>query len=109
MERIALNRNEKKVLRMVESGITECPPEFPRHTFHLCVHSLERKGLVKGAYVEGGNVECCQMTSYGKTYIAENPRLCNPINWSKIASIAAILSVLVSFLALFVTCQTLSR
>ena len=105
MERIVLNRNEKKVLRMVESGITECPPEFPRHTFHLCVHSLERKGLVKGAYVEGGNVECCRMTSYGKTYIADNPKLYNPISWEKIAAIAAILSVLISFVALFTACK----
>lgn len=55
MERIKLSKNEKKVLLLVSSG-QDCPDSFPAYIFAGCVRSHERKGLVKGAYVEGGGV-----------------------------------------------------
>lgn len=68
---------------------------------------MERIALNKNektAHIEGGGIEAVRLTRTGQYYIYSNPKLPNPINWSKIASIAAILSVLVSFLALFIVC-----
>lgn len=105
MERIALNRNEKKVLRMLSNGQDNLLTEYDISD----VYSLEVKGLVQAAHIESGGIEAVRLTRKGRGYIHSNPKLHNPINWGKIAIIAAILYVLVSFLALFITCQTLSR
>lgn len=102
MERIALNRNEKKVLRMLLNGQDNLLNEFDIPD----VCSLEVKGLIQAAHIEGGGIEAVRLTRMGKAYIHSNPKLRNPINWSKIAAIATILSVLVSFLALFIACRT---
>lgn len=80
MEKIRLSKNEKKVLRLVASG-SRCPATFPAHIYCDCVRSLECKGLVKGAYVEGGAVEAAWLTLDGDCYLIENPKLRNPIEW----------------------------
>lgn len=103
MERIVLNKNEKKVLRMLSNGQDNLLNEYDIPD----VCSLEVKGLVQAAHIEGGGIEAVKLTRMGRGYIHSNPKLHNPINWSKIAAIAAILSVLISFVALFVSCQTL--
>ena len=101
MERIHLNKDEKTVLRMIAGGITVCPAEYPQHKFRLCIRSLERKGLVKGYYVEGGGVEECRLTSEGKIYLSENPYLNNPVNWSMWAAIGSLITAILSLAALF--------
>ena len=70
MERIHLNKDEKTVLRMIAGGITVCPA--------LCVRSLERKGLVKVAYIEGGDSEDIVLTDYGRKLLRNNPKLYHP-------------------------------
>ena len=60
MERIRLGKDEKKVLRMVAVGRGVCPSEYPSHAFNASVRSLEQKGLVKGAYEEGGQCRRCK-------------------------------------------------
>lgn len=105
MERIRLSKDEKKVLRMVACGLGVCPSEYPSHTFNASVRSLDKKGLVKGAYEEGGNVADARMTQYGRQYIAENPDLRNPVNWNLISAVAAVIAAIAGVLALFVACS----
>lgn len=105
MERIRLNKSEKQVLLMVAEGQGTCPAEFPQHIFNACARSLQNKGLVQGAYQAGGGVEDTRMTQYGRQYLAENPRLINPVEWSKWATLIAAISAVVSIVALFVACS----
>ena len=105
MERIKLSKSEKKVLRMVAGGQCVCPVEYPSHTFNAAVRSLDGKGLVRGAYEEGGNVADVMMTQNGRQYMAENPNLRNPVNWGMIATLIAAVSAIVSVIALMVACN----
>ena len=104
MERIKLSKDEKKVLLLVASG-GDCPDSFPAHVFARCVRTLELRGLVKGAYVEGGGVEAARLTSDGRVFLAENPKLRNPINWVRIIEFA--IPVIISIIALFISCSKL--
>lgn len=104
MERIKLSRSEKSVLRMVSVGQGVCPAEFPLHTFNSAVRSLDRKGLVRSAYEEGGNVVDTSITQQGRQYIAENPSLRNPINWGMLATLIAAVSAIASIVTLLVAC-----
>lgn len=100
-----MSKNEKKVFLLVASG-GECPATFPRHIYTECVHSLERKGLLHGAYIEGGDVEAVRITSEGRCFLAENPRLKNPVDWKWIVTTGiAIIGVAISIVALFVACK----
>lgn len=107
MERMKLNNNEKQVLRMVANGQGVCPAEYPLHLFNASVRSLHNAGLVQGAFEEGGGVADSRLTQYGRQYLAENPRLANPVDWSKWAAIIAAVGVVVSIIALFVACNKL--
>ncbi|MDE5703824.1 MAG: hypothetical protein K2H70_03255 [Bacteroidales bacterium] len=89
MERIKLTKDEKRVLRLVENE-TDCPETYPAHVYVGCILSLERKGLIKGAYTEGGMVMDARLTNFGKGYVFANPKLRNPLPWGAIwAAIAA--------------------
>lgn len=105
MEQVKLSKNEKKVLRMIASGQGVCPVEYPLHSFNAAVRSLDSKGLVRGAYEEGGNVVDVMMTQNGRQYVAENPNLRNPVNWGMIATLIAAVSAIVSVIALLVACN----
>lgn len=90
---------------MVACGLGVCPSEYPSHAFNSSVRSLEQKGLVKGAYEEGGNVADTRMTQYGRQYLAENPNLRNPVDWKWIASITVgLIAAVAAIAALFVAC-----
>lgn len=104
MKRIKLTKEEKKVLLLISTGC-DCPDSFSAHIFTGCVRSLERKGLVKGAYVEGGGVEAAWLTSDGRVFLAENPKLRNPINLVRIIEFA--IPVIISIIALFISCSKL--
>ena len=104
MGEIKLSKNEKKVLRLVSLG-EDCPDSFPSHVFAGCVRSLERKGLVKGAYVEGGGVEAARLTPEGRLHLAENPKLWNPVSWVRIIEFA--IPVIISIIALCISCTKL--
>ena len=105
MERITLSRNEKEVLRMIAGGQGICPAEYPLHTFNAAVRSLAGKGLVQGAYEEGSNVADAMLTQVGRQYLAENPNLRNPINWGRLATLIAAVSVGVSVVAMLIACN----
>lgn len=99
MEGIKLSKNEKKVLLLVASG-GDCPDSFPAHVFAGCVRTLERKGLVKGAYIEGGGVETVKLTYLGKDCLIENPRLHNPLDWKWIITTAIWITALIATVVL---------
>lgn len=80
MTRVPLTRDERRVLRLALSG-AGCPATFPRHVYTACVDSLERKGLLAVAWVEGHTPVLVRVSDYGRSYIAMNPRLRNPVDW----------------------------
>lgn len=103
MKRIYLTKSEKTTLRMVALG--HYSSEYPRLLFNASVYSLENKGLVKVAYIEGGDVYPVRMTDKGVQYLAENPQLHNPVNWNALSAAIAIISTIISLIALFVACS----
>ena len=107
MYRIRLSRNEKQVLRLVAGGQGICPAEYPEHIFNAAVRSLHNAGLLQGAFSEGGGVVDSHLTQYGRQYIAENPRLSNPTDWTMWTAVAAAASILISVIALLVACNKL--
>lgn len=105
MERITLKSSEKEVLRMIAGGLGKCPAEYPLHTFNAAVRSLEGKRLVHSANKECGNVADAMLTQVGRQYLAENPNLRNPINWGRLATLIAAVSVGVSVVAMLIACN----
>lgn len=105
MERIRLSKDEKTVLRLLAGGCG-CPDTYPRHVFVSCVERLEMKGLAKGAWTEGHNLEAACITPQGKAYMAQNPDLRNPVDlkWI-IATAIATIGAIAGVLALFVACD----
>lgn len=84
----------------------ECKSDYPEYEFSRTVHSLQKKRLVKGAYTEGGGVEAVRITNEGKSYLRNNPKLRNPIDWKwVIATSVAVASAVFAAAALFVTCS----
>lgn len=105
MEKIYLTKNEKSVLRLLNCG-RDCPDDFPRHIFSGCVDSLEKKGLVYGAWSEGHNLQSARITAKGKDYIALYPGLGNPIDWKwTITTAIALVGTVAAIVALFVACR----
>ena len=105
MERIRLTKNEKRVFRMIASGQSVCPAEYPAHNFTSAVRSLQKHELVQGMFAEGGGVVDSRLTPIGRQYLAENPRLANPIDWGKVGAIVGIIGTLFGIIALFIACN----
>ena len=103
MEKIYLSKREKEVLRLLSVG-EGCPSDYPGHVFASCVQSLELKGLAEGMWATGHILVAARLTSYGETYLALNPDLRNPLNWNLILSVATIISIAISIIALFEAC-----
>lgn len=104
MERIKLSKNEKVVLRlMAHYGLR--PKEYPEHKYNAGVRQLTQKGLVKALYQDGGDLVDVILTDQGEQYMAENPKLTNPVNWAAVATVISVIWVLVSIVALFVSCM----
>ncbi len=101
MERIHLTRREKETLRLIASGCV-CPPSYPLHLFVASVRTLELKGVVKGAWQEGGQLEDACLTAYGREYLALNPLLRNPIDWKWIIFVSiSLVSISVLLFVIF--------
>lgn len=105
MERIKLSKSEKHVLRMVACGQHQCPREYPQHTFSAAIRTLKAKGFISAHFRECGAVIDARITDYGRQYMAEYPRLFNPIDWGMVAAISSIVATIISTLALFVACS----
>lgn len=87
MERIYLTKSEKRTLRRIK----ECGSKsayVSSESYYLDVLSLLAKGLVD-AVVNYDVVVDVKLTYVGKSYLAANPGLVNPVDWTKVAAIAA--------------------
>ena len=104
MERIKLTKREKRVLRTLSRQGFNALSEFDA----TAVRSLDNHGLVQGAYIEGGGVEDARLTNYGKEYLADNPRLRNPINWAKVGAIGTIVGIVVTIILFIIACSLMS-
>lgn len=106
MERIKLTKREKRVLRTLSRQSFAALSEFDA----AAIRSLDSQGLVQGAFIEGGGVEDAKLTNYGKEYLADNPKLWNPIDWKWIvtATIGAIAAT-TGTIALFIACSLMSN
>lgn len=103
MERIKLTKQERHVLKALERYGDECKVDYPEYEFSRTIRSLQRKRLVKGAYIEGGGVEAVRITNEGKSYLRNNPQLKNPIDWKWIITTSvALASAVFAAAALFV-------
>jgi DNA-binding PadR family transcriptional regulator len=100
MEKINLSNTQKKVLRSISLS-DKRPDTIPESVYNPTVRSLERAGLVRAMYEEGGGVVDVRLTDDGIIYLAENPTLENPVAWQ---SALAIIASIISVIALFISC-----
>lgn len=110
MERIKLAKEEKEALRILHEGkinMTTDPQRIGSLSYGF--EALERLGLARCAWSEGHAIEDVAITSKGRRYVDHNPKLHNPIDWEKVAAIAAIISVIIAALALFIACSLIKR
>ena len=104
MERVQLSKRAKAVLKSLRGGASSCSGDIPQNDFNMGAIELQIYGFAKCFREEGGNVEVARLTDKGKLYIMQNPRLRNPINWTRVAAIAACIAALAAVAALFVSC-----
>lgn len=104
MERIRLSKEEKQVLRLAATK-GKRPSTFPAHIYNAAARSLARKGLVNAKFYTTGDVCAMRLTDEGRQYMCEYPSLANPIPCKAVSAITAILALIVSIIALFVSCM----
>lgn len=107
MEKIRLSKSEKEVFRLVANFRGKRPATYPAHTFNQAAHSLYQKGLIVAKFYTNGEVCTIYLTDMGKQYLSENPNLRNPVDWTKVSAITAIVSLLVSLIIALVGCSLL--
>lgn len=103
MERIKLSRTEKQVLRLLQMHEGR-PVYFPEHLYVAAIDSLERLGLVNAGWAEGHELVDAWLSAYGAMYMAQNPKLSNPINWQVLTFAVTAGMLLASIFMLFVAC-----
>lgn len=110
MERIKLAKEEKEALRILHEGkinMTTDPQRIGSLSYGF--EALERLGLARCAWSEGHVIEDVVITSKGRRYVDHNPKLRNPVDWQKVAAIAAITSAIVAVIVLFIACSTIKQ
>ena len=101
MERIKLSRREKQAFRILSKQGFDALSEFD----HPALGSLERMGLVQTARIEGVGIEAARLTTMGKEYLRDNPRLFNPINWAMVSAIVAAVGSIGTIITIIITCS----
>ena len=104
MDKKQLSKKQKRVLRLLRDNRFDLLTEMD----YPALNELRESGLARVAYIEDGIPEAAQLTTYGKNYLAENPKLRNPVDWkwvgtTFIAAIAALAAVAALFLACSLT------
>ena len=102
MEKKQLSKQQKRVLRLLRDNRFDLLTEMD----YPALHELYDSGFARVAYIERGIPEAAQLTTFGKNYLAENPKLRNPVDWKWVATtcIAAIAAA-AAVAALFVACS----
>lgn len=101
MKKIYLTRPEKQLLRQFKSKKVECPENMTPSDFIYTIIQLLGKDLID-AYIAFDKVKVVKLTDRGRSYMAINPKLRNPLPWDVILKVVAITTLAVSFAALFV-------
>lgn len=110
MERIRLTKEEKEAFRILYDGKINTTTDLQRiGSLSYEFEALERLGFARCAWSEGHAIEDVAITSKVHRYVDHNPKLHNPIDWEKVAAIAAIISVIVAVIALFIVCSAIKQ
>lgn len=110
MKRIRLTKEEKEAFRILYEGKINTATDPQRiGSLSYGFEALERLGLARCAWSEGHVIEDVAITSKGRRYVDHNPKLRNPVDWQKVAAIAAIISVIIAALALFIACSAIKQ
>lgn len=105
MERIRLTQTEKKCLKLLNKHGVESLDTIARSQAYRVLRSLEQKDLVKVAWIEGEDYEAVRLSRSGKSYLIENPKLLNPIDWKWIIlTIITAIGAITGIVALFIAC-----
>lgn len=108
MERIKLTKAEKRVLINIALQSDYLPHGYSQELYSACVALLEKKGLVRASWEEGHNIVDVHITDYAISYIEQNPKLSNPVDWKWIVTIIITsLTAVASVIALFVACNNI--
>lgn len=83
------------------------PDKMSDQTISHSLASLEAKGLVIVAWSSGMIPVASVLTGYGRAYLDSNPHLLNPVDWSKVGAIAAVISAIGVIIGLLVACVKL--
>lgn len=108
MKRIELSKEEKQVIRELRRGNSNIPNGMDNFTYSDAVSSLKEKRLVN-AMLNYEEVIDVELTAKGYAYTNANPRLLNPINWTKIATLAACVASVAATIALFISCSVIFK
>ena len=108
MERIKLNKNEKRVLRELKRGRDGIPNGMNNYSFTDAVVTLTEKKLIQSK-VDYEEVVAAKLTAKGYSYLSSNPSLLNPINWTAVAALGAWIAAIVGIIALFLACSHLAK
>ena len=105
MERIKLSRSAKRVLRLLDKGVTQCPTTIPKSIYVGGALELQRNGLAYVHQEEKGDFTVAHISYEGRYYVLENPRLLDPVDWKWVipTTLTAITAV-TTLLLLFVAC-----
>ena len=110
MKRIRLTKEEKEAFRILYEGKINTANDLQRiSSLSYEFETLEQLGFARCAWTEGHAIEDVAITSKGRRYVDHNPKLHNPIDWEKVAAIAAIISVIVAVIALFIACSAIKQ
>ncbi len=90
MERIRLTRDEKTVLRYISGGATKCPCDYPEDKFYNAALVLGLKyQFIWVEFNPDETLKEVRLSLPGKSYLARNPHLRNPIDWTAVVALAA--------------------
>ncbi len=95
------------MLRHIALGKKGIPPKLDAYTYASACVELKELHFAKVAFVEGGDVEATTITNEGIAYLAVNPHLHNPVDWSKVNTIVMAILTLLGLLLGLIACTKL--
>ncbi|MCD7710892.1 MAG: hypothetical protein LUI04_06060 [Porphyromonadaceae bacterium] len=102
MEKVRLTRDEKTVLRYISGGQVKCPCGYAEDKFYNAVVTLcLRYQFLWVEFSPDETLDNVRLSQIGKSYLAQNPHLRNPIDRTAVIAAAAFV---VGVAGLFLAC-----